>query len=373
MDVLPVNAALGAAAKVSYVARGLIDAGFGTTRPVAVSMRPGRPRPGDFVLCEVTAIGQHKVLGQRDGVRNTLFPGDRIVVAYGGRYAPDQFEAEVPGDLGPCHLAAAGGIAAHVVSKHAKMAPPTALEPLGLLVDEAGDVLNLRSLARPAIAFPTTRPTVLAVVGSSMNAGKTTAVASLVRGLALAGHRVGAAKITGTGAPGDPTLMAAAGAAHVLDFTDLGHPSTYQLASWEVVSLLEQAIAQLAAERVDVAVLEIADGILQQETAALLETPRFHACVDRVLFAAADAMSAVAGARTLKQLGLPIVALTGLVTAAPLAMGEAARASDVPVVPSHDLALPQVATRILGAPTPVDPARTPTELAALAGAAEAAA
>jgi hypothetical protein len=37
---------------------------------------------------------------------------DAIIVAYGHRYAPDQFEAYVPEDLGPCHLVAGGGVAA---------------------------------------------------------------------------------------------------------------------------------------------------------------------------------------------------------------------------------------------------------------------
>ena len=34
-----------------------------------------------------------------------------IMVAYGNRYAPDQFEAELPKTMASCHLAAAGGVA----------------------------------------------------------------------------------------------------------------------------------------------------------------------------------------------------------------------------------------------------------------------
>ncbi|MFF7951744.1 DUF1611 domain-containing protein [Streptomyces griseorubiginosus] len=303
-----------------------------------------------MVLCEVTGIGQHKVLGQRDGTRNMLFVGDQVVLVYGARYAPDQFEAEVPEDLGPCHLAAAGGIASRVVSRHARMAQPTAVRPLGLVVDESGEVVNLRSLARPAVPVSCERPPVVAVLGTSMNAGKTTAVASLVRGLTKAGHRVGAAKVTGTGAPNDPLLMAAAGAACVLDFTDLGYPSTYQLDPGEVAGILRQAIGQLAFEKVDVAVLEIADGILQSETAALLEAPAFLDGVDRVVFAAGDAVSAVAGVRMLTGRGLPVVAVSGLVTTSPLAVGEATRLLDVPVLTSDVLADPAVASSVLTAP-----------------------
>ena len=52
-----------------------------------------------------------------------------------------------------------------------------------------------------------------------MNSGKTTTVAAITHGLTAAGLRVGAMKVTGTGAGGDPFLFADAGAAEVLDFT----------------------------------------------------------------------------------------------------------------------------------------------------------
>src|SRR3954453_9640528 len=83
------------------------------------------PEAGDLVLAEVLALGQHGRIELVDGRRAALFPGDRIVVCYGNRYAPDQFEAHVPASLEPCDLAAAGGIAARVRLQHARMEQPT--------------------------------------------------------------------------------------------------------------------------------------------------------------------------------------------------------------------------------------------------------
>ncbi|MDQ3717176.1 MAG: DUF1611 domain-containing protein, partial [Actinomycetota bacterium] len=61
---------------------------------------PGiRPKAGDLVLAEVITIGQHKGLELASSRKATLYCGDEVLVAYGGRYAPDQFEAEVPDDL----------------------------------------------------------------------------------------------------------------------------------------------------------------------------------------------------------------------------------------------------------------------------------
>ncbi|MGO2537899.1 MAG: DUF1611 domain-containing protein, partial [Brachybacterium tyrofermentans] len=67
------------------------------------------PQAGEVVLARVTSIGHHKRLESPVSRRQILFPGDEIVVAYGSRYAADQFLALVPEDLGPLHLAAAGG------------------------------------------------------------------------------------------------------------------------------------------------------------------------------------------------------------------------------------------------------------------------
>ena len=63
--------------------------------------RDVRPQPGDLVLAKVVAIGSHRRLESPAGRRATLFPGDEIIVCYGNRYAPDQFEAIVGADLGP--------------------------------------------------------------------------------------------------------------------------------------------------------------------------------------------------------------------------------------------------------------------------------
>lgn len=344
----------GRLAKVSYAVRRLPELGYGVGRPIGLDDRDARPAPGDLVLCRVTSIGQHKFLGQPGNKRSSLFVGDEIVVAYGARYAPDQFEAEVPGDLGPCHLAAGGGIAGRVVSAHASMAPPTALQPLGLLTDEHGAVITMRGLRRAPVSTRLSRPRTITVLGTSMNGGKTTVVAALVRGLTGAGHRVGAAKITGTGAPGDPALMADSGAACVLDFTDMGFPSTYQLDTDQVIGILRGTIAYLTDERCTAIVIEVADGLLQRETSALIKTEAFRDSTDRIVFAAADSVGAIAGVRLLEDAGLPVSAVSGVVTASPLGMAETVGGVDIPVCRSHDFADAFLATSMLAGPD--DPA-----------------
>lgn len=306
------------------------------------------PAAGDLVLARVERVGQHGGLQTVGGRRSTLFVGDEVVVAYGNRYAPDQYEAVVPADLGPCQLAAAGGIAARVLSSHAKMSRATQLQPIGLLADAAGRVLNLRQYALPELAGPARRPVTIAVVGSSMNAGKTTTAAHLVRGLRAAGIRVAAAKVTGTGAGGDVWLMRDAGASPVLDFTDAGFASTYRVPLPELREGIDRILDQLSASGAEVAVLEVADGLFQAETAALLDEADASDCFNILLFAAADAMGAAAGVDWLEQRGLRVEAVAGAMTASPLAAREAARATGLPILTLADLGDAETARRLYG-------------------------
>lgn len=298
------------------------------------------PRAGDVLLARVVEIGQHKGVQLSTGRRASLYVGDEVLLAYAGRYAPDQFEAEVPNDLSECQLVAGGGLAARVLTRHAGMSDATQLAPLGLAADISGRVINVRDVAiRGGVSQPRRqRPLTFVVAGTSMNSGKTTTVAAIVHGLTAAGLRVGAAKVTGTGAGGDPYLFRDAGAAEVLDFTDAGYASTYRVPVPELSEAFALLHNELTDRGVDAVVVEIADGILQQETSALLREPTVIDRTDGVVFAAGDALGAVSGVAWLRELGLPVLAASGVLTSSPLAVREAQSVLDVPVYSPEDLA-----------------------------------
>lgn len=310
------------------------------------------PRAGDLVLAKIGMIGQHPRIELANGRKALLVEGDEVLIAYGRRYAPDQFEAEVPEDLGPANLVAAGGVAGRVVSAHHRMLPPTELKPIGLLADGRGIVTLQRcspyqaSSQVPQIRS-TKRPVTIAVIGTSMNSGKTTAVASIVRGLTSAGLDVAAGKVTGTGAGGDPGRFVDAGALKVLDFTDFGHASTYRLPHSEIRALFYSMHQTLALSRPDAIVLEIADGLFQEETRQLISDDLFGEYVDTVLFAAGEVMGAVAGVAALRGLSLNVSAVSGLLTASPLSTREAGAVLDVPVYTAEQLIAARHATTLL--------------------------
>jgi hypothetical protein len=296
------------------------------------------PQAGDLMLARVRRIGKHAALEGPNGRRQTLFEGDEIVVACAARYAPDQFDARLPASLAPCHLVAGGGVAGVVIARHGAVSAPTELEPIALLADAQDRPANLSDHALQALQLaPARRPVTFASLGTSMNAGKTTSAAWLIRGLVRSGLRVAAAKVTGTGSGNDPNLLRDAGALRVLDFTDAGYASTCGLTLRELEGVAERLVAHLAADDPDAIVLEVADGLFQRETGALLQSARFQALVDGTIFSSNDAMGACAGAQWLRRHGLEPLALGGTVTRSPLARTEAAAATGLPVLGLDDL------------------------------------
>lgn len=309
------------------------------------------PRAGDVLLARVEEIGQHPRIELPMGRRAILHEGDELLLAYGNRYAPDQFEGEVPQDLGLTSLLAAGGVAGRVLSCHGAMLPATTLRPIGLLTDSRG-VVTLKRCAPFVVDAAPNRcahalPVTIAVLGTSMNSGKTTAVASIVRGLSAFGLVVAAGKGTGTGAGGDPGLFIDSGASRVLDFTDFGCASTYRLPHDEIRGLFSSLHARLATYHPDVIVLEIADGLYQQETSRLVADPVFGHLIDAIVFTAGEVMGAVAGTASLREQLLPVAAVSGVLTMSPLAMGEARAVLDVPVLDARQLSDPNVAHTLL--------------------------
>ena len=305
-----------------------------------------RPVPGDLLLARITRLGHHKRIELEQGRRAPLFVGDEVMVCYGHRYAPDQFEAEVPSDLRECHLVAAGGIASLCLSLHDSARSPTLIQPLGLLGDLQERPINLSDWALEPAVCQRPRPFVAVVVGTAMNAGKTTSAAHLIKGLSRSGLKVGAAKLTGTGAGGDRWLMKDAGAVEVVDFTDAGFVSTYHASITELEEIQAKLINHLRNKGVEAIVLEIADGLFQKETAALLESARLRANIDVVIFAANDAMGACGGAEWLIQRNLPLVAISGCVSSSPLAAREASMATGLAVLGLEALAAPDIAVAL---------------------------
>lgn len=307
-----------------------------------------RPRSGDLVLASVSRLGQHRRIEQPDGRRATLYLGDEVIVAYGDRYAPDQFEAEVPSDLGRTHLVASGGIASSMLSRSRDVRNATDIVPVGLIGDERGRPINLADFSLEPQAPQAERPRTIAVLGTSMNSGKTTTVQYLVRGLSRGGFRPGATKVTGTGSGNDYWVMLDAGAHRVLDFTDVGLASTYRQSMPVLEGKFVELVDHLTASGSGVNLIEVADGLFQRETAQLIESEVFQSTVDAVVFAAPDSLGAAMGVNHLRSLGVNVIAVSGRLTRSPLQVREAQVATELPILGILELSDLETVRGLLG-------------------------
>jgi hypothetical protein len=332
-----------ARAKRAFTTRRMDTARMGTLVTGSV-----RPRSGDLVLARVERLGQHKKLELTDGRRATMHLGDEIVVAYADRYAPDQFESRVPHQLGPTQLVASGGIASEMLSRNRGVRNATDIVPIGLVANERGHPINVADAALAAPTPPTTRPPAIAIVGTSMNAGKTTTAHVIVHSLVKSGFRPGATKVTGTGSGGDYWVMLDAGAHRMLDFTDVGLASTYLVDFPIVERKTVELLDHLTLAGCGAMVVEVADGLFQRETSRLLTSDAFRERIDGIVIAAPDAMGAVGSLIHLRELGLPVTAIAGRLTRSPLATREAEELCDVPILSLDDLDDPVKVAALFG-------------------------
>ena len=303
-------------------------------------------RPGDLVLGRVTRIGSHKRIQLPCGRPSQLYPGDLVVMTCGARYATDQFEgvAEIPRQ--GAQMLAGGGVLGRMRAQNGRMSNPTQVLPLGLLANRRDRICNTADYVLPGLPEQTDIVTI-GVIGAAMNAGKTTSVAGLVHGLKRSGYRVAAIKATGTGAFGDYNAYWDAGADFVADFLDAGMVSTYLEPLPRIIDGTGRLLAHAKAQGCDVAIVELADGILQRETAALLGDAKFRSWFGGWVYAASDAMSALGCMPALAGLGLSPAVLTGKLTASPLAVEEVRAHTDTPVATLDDLMDPALAAALL--------------------------
>jgi hypothetical protein len=340
---LDLNVEMKAIMRIPYALRRIPEASFCSLLPYSDS-----PQAGDVALARIEKIGRNASLELPNGRRCSLHEGDLLAVAFGCRYATMQFEGYARVDDDRCDLLSMGGICGLVESKHAKAADPSKLRLIGFIGDRDRRLLRLRQFPL-APRSPASQPNVVVVCGTSMDAGKTHTALSLIMGLRQQGFRVAAIKLTGTATGKDTWNLLDAGACVALDFVDGGFPSTYLCSGDELVALHHLLMAHATSHKPDYVVVEIADGLLQNETAALLQNRRFTRTVDAWVFAAGDPLGAAGGVRMLREWGIEPLAISGVVSMSALGIRETQLATELPCLTAHSLQCGELNPQLLGA------------------------
>ncbi len=296
------------------------------------------PQAHDVLLGYVMEMGRHTGIELDNGRKSSLYLGDLVALAFGNRYATNQYEGEVPSCQPTYHMLSQGGVCGRVVTAAYNMGEPTVIQPLGYLADDFQQVVNLRNFA-PQPKHTAAQPKIIVAVGSSMDAGKTTMASSIIHGLVQAGNRVNAGKLTGTACVKDLLSMSDAGAMEVMDFNHVGFASTFKASHSELQTICDTMISSLSEASPDYLVLEIADGIIQKETQAVISYLQARELCDHYCLAVHDALAAPACLDILRSgWGIVPTLLSGMVTISPLSTAEAAGLVSMPCVTRDELA-----------------------------------
>lgn len=212
---------------------------------------------GDYVVCEV--VGKPSALYRIElvsGRRTPVLPGQQIVGALGRRAATHDCcgDWRAVGDDLVLNQLTGAGLFGKATSVSRWSGRPMDLRYVGHVCRDSGRV-TVGEFGVAGGSKPFSLPSV-AVVGTSMSAGKTLTSRTVIASLAGLGYRVAAAKLTGAAGYKDALGYGDAGAAHFVDYVDAGLTDT--LGSPEDVSAaLSRLLSHVGDRGADVLVAEI--------------------------------------------------------------------------------------------------------------------
>src|SRR5262249_48066977 len=204
-------------------------------------------RPGNAVVVRtLTDNATYNTLELVTGRMAKINPGDIIAGVLGYRRALKGFVGDVPESIqagGRMHLLNLGGLIGRCLGHHHSLNSAIEVEVMGMPVED-GKIINISEGAiKSQEKLDVTVPLVL-VAGTCMNSGKTYAVTEIIKHLARAGMRIGAAKLTGVACLRDTLNMHDHGAIKTLSFLDCGLPSTVGVA--DLAPVAKGIISELA-------------------------------------------------------------------------------------------------------------------------------
>ncbi len=212
---------------------------------------------GDYVVCKIIDAGSNTLnLELPNGRMRGVIGGEFIVGALGERFATLEATGtwrEVENDL-RMHVLTGAGLMGKLTSKSAFIPNMIELQYQGH-AQRHGKKLNMQDFVEPIAEIPFDTPVVL-FVGTSMSAGKTTSARIVTHLFKLAGYSVVGAKLTGAGRFKDILALKDVGADAVMDFVDVGLPSSI-FPEEKYRTAIGQLFSRIQSQKSDIAVIEI--------------------------------------------------------------------------------------------------------------------
>jgi hypothetical protein len=284
------------------------------------------------IPCEEGVLVAAKVLNNKSrynqleltsGRMATVNQGDVIVGALGHRKALRGYSGHLPKSLQPgdtIQILNIGGVLGICDSANPDVGAPFDCQVLGTVLSfpYLGERIGVPARAgasslEEAPAIDTNGVPVVALAGTCMDSGKTAAACAIVSRLRHLGLNVAACKATGVSLRRDVLAMEDAGASASMIFSDFGIVTTTEKNGRQLTRAL---LTGLAAEKPDVIILELGDGLLgAYGVGAILNDEEIRAALTAVLLCANDPVSAWGGVELLrKEFGIEPALVTGPAT-----------------------------------------------------------
>ena len=252
---------------------------------------------------------RYNTLELTSGRMAQLKRGDVIVGALGHRKALFGYSGHLPEQLRPgdtVQLLNLGGVVGICDSINPTYGNPFDCRVIGVVLEfpYLGQRVGVparvgRQATTPEALESAPSVPVIAIAGTCMNSGKTAAACAIISRLRHKGLVVDAFKATGVALRRDILAMEDAGARHTGIFTDFGVVAT---TSANAPALTRSLLAELAAEKPDLVVFELGDGLLgAYGVEAILLDPKIRERLTAVALCANDPVSAWGGVRLLRE------------------------------------------------------------------------
>jgi hypothetical protein len=269
------------------------------------------------IVCEEGVLIAVRILNNKSrynqleltsGRMATVTMGDVVVGALGHRNALRGYSGHLPPKLTigeHVQMLNIGGVIGICDSVNPDVGPPFECEVLGGVLEFPflGERIGVPARAGSAefdkdAALRTNGVPVVAMAGTCMDSGKTVASCAVVGRLRHLGLNVAACKATGVSLRRDILAMEDAGATETMIFSDLGIVTT---TAENGPALTRSLLSALGANKPDVIVLELGDGLLgSYGVAAILEDEQLREALTVVVLCANDPVGAWGGAKILR-------------------------------------------------------------------------
>ncbi len=280
-------------------------------------------RAGTVVAARIlNAKTSYNTMEDVHGRMVALHPGDVIAGALGHRDALYGYSGRVPEKISvgdQLQLLNIGGVIGIGAETVPGLGEPFRIEVLGSVLEfpylgtRVGLPANIERAALPRAPLPDVLPPIIALVGTCMDAGKTTAASVIIGELSRKGLRIAAGKLTGVSLRRDVLQMADCGAEPTAIFTDFGVVTTSEATA---LAAAHSLVSHLAEAEPDVIVLEMGDGLLgTYGVHALLADPALRGAITATVLCAQDPVGAWGGQHLLaERYGMSIAVVSGRVT-----------------------------------------------------------